>query len=325
MPEKGEDIKQRIIPFNMNVRQVHDLLLSYQRIGGNLIEQEDVKSVSAHAQVNATIQSFAGTMESLQSICKELLKLMVKQPDLKGHIQSSLTNRLLHTDYVKFTKSNLNDIIILNNRIISHFNLVKKRVLLTNDFQGLVLTQQLHHLLPLMVNYKDQSILNLYFTYIQAYKDFMNHAVPRLAYHQYISILGEITNSVKKINSAQSMSLLYMIYWDLLLFLKYFDKRPADEETCKLVKTMLYTIIVAARTLLDSIQLDINSSNNSAEKLKVHMDRIKKFFWGKDIQLWVMNWTIKRFQKIREQSELAGIIDGYFTTSQRTELISKLN
>ena len=324
IPDKYEDIRIRSIPFNTNVRQVHDLLIAYQRVGGKLIEPAEDKPSSAHAQVNAIIQSFNGRMGSLQTICKELLTLVVKQADLKGHVQSSLTNKLLHSDHVHFTKANLKDIVALNDKIISHYKLVQNRLKLSPDFQGLILVHQLHHLQPLMVNYKDQTILNLYFTYIQTYKDFTNHAVPKLAYHQYISILGEITSSVKKINSAQSMSLLYMIYWDLLLYLKYFDKRPTDEDTKKLVKMMLNTIIIAAKTLLDSIQLDIFAGGNTADKYKQHMDRIKKFFWGKDIQVWVMLWSMKQFLKFRDTKDVAAVVDGYFTEQQRSILVSKL-
>eukprot|EP00835_Amoeboradix_gromovi_P000149 NODE_5_length_49639_cov_0.484336.p11 type:complete len:345 gc:universal NODE_5_length_49639_cov_0.484336:46944-45910(-) len=323
-PDRCEDIKARSIPFNTNVRQVHDLLVAYERIGGKLVDQEEVRAASAHAQVNSIISSFNGTMQSLFAICKELLLLVVKQIDLKGHVQSSLTNKLLNSDNVQFTKSNLKEIYALNDKIISHYKFVHVKFKIPSEFQGLILVQQLHHLQPLLVTYKDQTILNLYFTYIQTYKDFTNHVVPWLAYPQFVSILSEITSSVKRINSAQSMSLLYMIYWDLLFYIKYFSKRPPDEDTVKMVNLMLNTVILAARSLLDSIQLDIYASGSINEKYKQHMERIKKFFWGKDVQLWVMTWSIKQFSRIKDKSELNLLIDGYFTEAQRTELSNRL-
>ena len=325
MPVKIQDIKPRSIPFNTNIRQVHDLLNAYERIGGKLVTIESEKQPTSHAQVSTILNQLETSMDSLRIVCKRLMELFLKHTDLKTHIQTSLTNRLLHTDYVSFTKKNLPEIIDLNDKVVSHYKLIQKRLDLKIEFFGLILTHQLHHLEPLKVSYKDQSILNLYFTYIQAYKDFMDNTVQRIIYPQYVAFLNDVVASVKRINSAQSMSLLYMIYWDLLLYLKYYRQLPIEEDTIKLVKSMLSTVTVAAKTLLESIHMDILQSATPNEKLKQHMERIKKFFWGKDIQSWVALWTLKEFNRASNKEELSGLIDGYFTAAQRQELQSKIN
>ena len=85
-------------------------------------------------------------MESLVSVCKNLTMLTRKFDNtLIGHIQTSLTNKLLHVDCIQFTKLHLKDILLLNNRIIEYYQLLNEKLKLKIECHGFILIHQLHH------------------------------------------------------------------------------------------------------------------------------------------------------------------------------------